>query len=475
MIAGALPRPGRRFVRPLDGYRDAVPAETTLTQLPDRYRVSTLIARGGMAAVWAAEDRVLGRMVAVKVLASHLAEDPAFAERFQREARAAASLSGHPHVITIYDVGEHEGRIFMTMERLTGGSLADVLRRGRVDPAQAIVWLRQAALGLDAAHEHGIVHRDIKPGNLLLDARLRLVIADFGIARLEREHSVTQTGQVFGTAAYIAPEQAAGEPATAASDRYALGVVAYELLTGTVPFGASEAIAQARQHVEEVPPAPRDRAPELPPAVDDVLLRALAKEPHERWPTARGFVDAMERALRGDRRPARPATPAPEHTHVLPVPSPRRRRGSVVAATALLAVAVAVVAVLLPGGGEDSHRSAASRTTTSKRAPAPDQAQAPAQPPAANPAALNAQGFDLMRAGRYGEAIAPLQQSVAACGASNQLDPCGFALYNLGRSLRLAGRPAQAIPFLQRRLQIPNQLGVVKQELRAARREARGD
>ena len=473
MIAPAPPLPAEGSPHRPCGYRDAMPTETTLAGLPDRYRVSSLIARGGMAAVWAAEDQVLGRMVAVKVLASHLAEDPAVAERFQREARAAASLSGHPNVVTIYDVGEHGERIFMTMERLTGGSLADVLRRGRVDPAQAIAWLRQAARGLDAAHERGIVHRDVKPGNLLLDSRLRLVIADFGIARLEHERSVTKTGQVFGTAAYIAPEQAAGHPATPASDRYALGVVAYELLTGTVPFQADEAIAQARQHVEQPPPAPRGRAPDLPPAVDGVLLRALAKDPHERWPTASAFVDALERALEGER------PQPPEHTRPLPAapPPPERSRAGLVLA-ALGAVVLAVVAVLLLSGGGGGNGGSRSRSNEAKatakvQSPARTQTQ-PTPPPAADPASLNAQGFDLMNQGRFAEAIGPLQQAVTACGASGALDPCGFALYNLGRSLRMAGRPAEAIPFLERRLAFKNQLGVVKRELKAARRAAGG-
>ena len=190
-----------------------------------------------MAGVWEAHDELLDRAVAVKVLAQHLSEDERARARFEREARAAAGLSSHPNVATIYDVGEHEGRAFIVMELMQGGSVADVLRReDRIEHKRALRWLREAASGLDAAHAAGVVHRDVKPANLLLDDRDRLAIGDFGIARLAWEEQVTQTGQVLGTAAYLAPEQAMGEPAIAASDRYALAVVAFELLTGEKPF-----------------------------------------------------------------------------------------------------------------------------------------------------------------------------------------------------------------------------------------------
>src|SRR4051795_2940136 len=210
-----------------------------------------------MAGVWEAHDELLDRAVAVKVLAQHLSEDDRARARFQREARAAAGLSSHPNVATIYDVGEHDGRTFMVMELMRGGSVADVLRKdGKIERKRALRWLREAASALDAAHAAGIVHRDIKPANLLLDEHDRLAIGDFGIARLGWEEQVTQPGQVLGPAAYISPEQAMGEAATAASDRYSLAVVAFELLTGEKPFEAEHFAAQARAHVEDpVPPA----------------------------------------------------------------------------------------------------------------------------------------------------------------------------------------------------------------------------
>src|SRR4051795_9650231 len=240
-----------------------------------------------MAGVWEAHDELLDRAVAVKILAQHLAEDDRARRRFEREARAAAGLSSHPHVVTIYDVGEHDGRVFMVMELMRGGTVGERLKAGRaIADDTALRWLREAAGALDAAHDAGVVHRDIKPGNLLLDEHDRLAIADFGIARLAMEDQLTASGQVLGTAAYISPTQAFGAAATPGSDRYALAVVAFELLTGVKPFEAEHFAAQARAHVEDAPPAASSRLAELPPAVDEVLARGMAKAPQDRWPTA---------------------------------------------------------------------------------------------------------------------------------------------------------------------------------------------
>ncbi len=266
--------------------------------LPDRYRVVRHLASGGMAAVWEAHDELLDRDVAVKILAPHLGEDERARRRFQREARAAAGLSSHPHVVTIYDVGEHAGRVFMVMEIMRGGTLGDRLKSGReIESGTALRWMREAAEALVAADDTGVVHRDIKPGNLLLDGQERLAVADFGIARVAWEDQLTLTGQVLGTAAYISPEQAMGEPATAASDRYSLAVVAYELLTGSRPFEGSHFAVQARAHVEDPPPPPSSRNPDLSAAVDAVLERALAKDPRDRYGSAPQFADALGRAL----------------------------------------------------------------------------------------------------------------------------------------------------------------------------------
>jgi eukaryotic-like serine/threonine-protein kinase len=270
--------------------------------LPERYRVARHIASGGMASVWEVEDQLLGRIVAVKVLSPQFAADPGARERFQREARTAAQVSAHPHVVTIYDIGEHGDDAFIVMEYFPGGTVADRLRAARDGGEQvaretALRWLREAAAGLDVAHGAGIVHRDVKPANLLLDAQDRVAVADFGIARLADDTQMTQTGQVLGTAAYLSPEQSAGQPATAASDRYALAVVAFELLCGRRPFEGGPAAAQLRQHAEEPPPRASEIAAGVPSAVDAVLIGGLAKDPAQRPATASELVDALERAL----------------------------------------------------------------------------------------------------------------------------------------------------------------------------------
>jgi eukaryotic-like serine/threonine-protein kinase len=281
-------------------------------KLPERYRLGRHIATGGMASVWCADDLVLGRTVAIKVLSERFARDHVAVARFEREARTAARVSGHPHVATIYDVGEAQcsdadadagaasppiRRTFIVMEHLAGGTVADALRVGEVRLQEAVRWLREAASALDHAHERGIVHRDIKPANFLLDGARVLHVADFGIARLGSEDTITSAGELFGTAAYLSPEQALGRAASPASDRYALAVAAYELLVGQRPFNATHFTAQARQHIEQPPPAASERNRVLPPAVDTVLQRALAKRPDERYATAAAFVDGLDAAL----------------------------------------------------------------------------------------------------------------------------------------------------------------------------------
>src|SRR4051812_6428225 len=297
-----------------------MPAAASRIALPDRYRVVRHVANGGMAGVWAAEDGILRRLVAVKVLSAAYAEDPAARRRFSREARACAKLGDHPNVVTVYDVGEHDGLPFMVMEFFAGGSVADRLREQQPIPRPtAIRWLREAASALDHAHRHGVVHRDVKPANLLLDGRGRCAGGDFGIATVASEASVTLTGQVLGTAAYISPEQAVGEPATAASDRYALAVVAWEILTGERPFQAENFAAQARAHVEDPPPVASQVNPDLPRDVDRVLSRALAKDPQDRYATATEFVDELEKAL---------SAPKTASTRMIAAPPRRTRTGN---------------------------------------------------------------------------------------------------------------------------------------------------
>ena len=489
--------------------------------LPTRYSVVRHIANGGMASVWLAEDELLGRLVAVKVLSSGYAQDERANRRFLREARAGARLSECRHVVTVYDIGEHDGRPFMVMEHFSGGTVADRLRRGRDIPrALALRWLREAADALDCAHAHDVVHRDVKPANLLIDERGRLAVGDFGIATVAAEASLTQTGQVLGTAAYISPEQARGHAATDASDRYALAVVAFELLTGRRPFTADHPAAQARAHVEDRVPSASAAATGLPPRVDRVLAMGMAKDPVQRPATAADFMDDIEDAIDGEIAPAgpptavtAPVTPAPAHpttrsARVTPAPTKRRWPG-MAALAALAVVAGAAIAIAAGSGdkggggaGTDKHASTPAHSTSeAKSKPKATQAQAttqapaqttqaPAQttqpaattqgPPAAqatsdDAVALNNQGFALIGQGNAPGAVQPLQRSVAAFRAQGRKADVNYAyaLYNLGNALRLSGHPADAIPYLQERLQISNyKRGIVKKELATAKQQA---
>src|SRR5204863_416228 len=215
-----------------------------------------------MGDIYRATDAVLGREVVVKMLADRYAQDESVRRRFTREALAAARLSGEPNTVTIFDVGEHNDRPYIVMEYFGGGSLDDVLRsEGAQLPQRVFTWLEQAGRALDAAHARGIVHRDVKPGNLLLDRESNVHVADFGIASAAGMDSLTMTGTVLGTAGYLSPEQAQGDRATPASDRYGLAVVAFELLTGTRPFEADSPTAEAAAHVNAPVPSisARDR------------------------------------------------------------------------------------------------------------------------------------------------------------------------------------------------------------------------
>ncbi|HSI97514.1 MAG TPA: serine/threonine-protein kinase, partial [Gaiellaceae bacterium] len=235
-----------------------------------------------MGEVYRATDSVLERPVAVKLLAEHYAREPESRARFQREALAAARLSRERHVVTVFDVGEHYGRPLIVMEYVGGGSVHDRLSLGSVSREQALDWLEQVGQALDRAHESGIVHRDVKPSNLLLDSEGNIRVSDFGIASAAGLETVTLPGTVLGTAGYISPEQAGGEPATPASDRYSLGVIAFELLTGRRPFEGDTPATQAFAHVNASVPSAERLDSTLPRGIDDVLARALAKDPGDR-------------------------------------------------------------------------------------------------------------------------------------------------------------------------------------------------
>jgi serine/threonine-protein kinase len=255
-----------------------------------------LIARGGMGEVWRAEDPVLSRSVAVKVLLPGLAADPSFAARFQSEARAMAALSD-PGIVEVYDYGQTDGVAYLVMPFVDGESLHDLLNRaGPLPPRETMGVVAQAASALQLAHRSGIVHRDVKPGNLLVRADGRIVLTDFGIARAVEAEPVTAAGGLIGTAAYLAPEQISGGRVAPATDVYALGVVAYECLTLTRPFVADSPVGVALMHTRDEPPPLPDT---VPLEVRHVVMRALAKDPDQRWPSARAMAEAATDASRG--------------------------------------------------------------------------------------------------------------------------------------------------------------------------------
>ena len=264
-----------------------------------RYVLQGLVGQGGMADVELAQDEVLDRQVAVKILHSRYSDDPSFRERFKREARAAASLN-HPNMVAVYDTGDEDGRPFIVMEFVNGRSLREVLRREGVLPQHAAEIAGDAALALHYAHERGLVHRDVKPANIMVSNEGQVKVTDFGIARAVNSETVTQTAAVFGTAAYIAPEQAQGLEVDGRTDVYSLGVVLYEMLTGQQPFSADSAVALAYKHVSEDPVRPTAINSEISPALEAVVLKAMAKNPANRYQDAREFHDDIVRAARGE-------------------------------------------------------------------------------------------------------------------------------------------------------------------------------
>ena len=474
-----------------------MPATEKRVALPPRYRVLRHIADGGMASVWAAEDELLGRLVAVKVLARAYEADERARRRFLREARAAAKLGDCRHVVTVYDIGEHDDRAFMVMEHFAGGTVADRLReRRRLPRPVALRWLRETAIALDCAHGHDVVHRDVKPGNLLLDDHGRLAVGDFGIATVASEASITQTGQVLGTAAYISPEQARGLAATAASDRYALAVVAFELLTGSRPFDVDHPAAQARAHVQAEIPVASDVGDDLPRAVDAVLRDGLAKDPDARPPSAEDLVDRLQDAL-GDEatavvppptaatRPldavspatvagaaaaehrraaaaardvrfrrspttgARPRTPRPATSRpttpppttpppaaARPEPGPRRWP-AIAALAALLLVAGSVVTVALTGGG-----GGASTPTTSARTQGEHTTSTQRQATARRTTSTSTSTATQAQSAPATTATTPPAAGAASAGDPKDLNNRGFALLQ-------QGNPTAAVPLLQ--------------------------
>src|SRR4051795_7440120 len=285
--------------------------------LADRYELEELVGTGGMSSVYRAHDRLLDRKVALKILHQQYSFDEEYVERFRREARAVATLS-HPNIVTVIDRGEHGGRQFIVFEYVDGENLKRLIeRRGPAPVATALELAIQIAGGLSFAHQQGLVHRDVKPQNVLLNGDGQAKVTDFGIARsLDVQHGMTQTGTVLGTSDYIAPEQAQGQRVDEHTDVYSLGVVLYELLTTEVPFPGENFVAVAMPHINEPPPPIRDRRPDVSPRVEAAIQKAMAKQPDERYESMAAFCRELEANLQE----------APGTVVMTPPPKVRRAR-----------------------------------------------------------------------------------------------------------------------------------------------------
>jgi eukaryotic-like serine/threonine-protein kinase len=327
-----------------------MPVSDTLinTLFDGRYRIVRKLGSGGMANVYLAEDEDLGRRVAIKILNDRYANDDLFIERFRREAKSAAALS-HPNIVSVYDRGEAEGTYYIAMEVIEGRSLKElIMTRGPLPIPQALAYTHEILEALRFAHRHGIIHRDIKPHNILIGERLK--VTDFGIARAGASQ-MTEAGSIMGTAQYLSPEQARGAPVTASSDLYSVGIVLYEMLTGKVPFTGDSAIEIAMKHLNDAPKPPSKIRPEIPDELDQVVLRALAKGPEDRYQSAEEFSEDLHRVEAG--LPLAPETAE--------------------AATALL------TGVTVPPGGDGGSTEVLSGTAVMRPRGVPS--QAPRRPP----------------------------------------------------------------------------------------------
>lgn len=369
------------------------------------YRIEQRLGRGGMGVLYLALEPGLERRVALKLIAPEAAADEVFARRFAEESKIAASIE-HPNVVPIYAAGEEDGVPFIAMRYVAGADLAKRLaREGRLKPAAAVELITQIGSGLDAIHAAGLIHRDVKPANVLLsggEGDEHAYITDFGVARnVSTESGLTQTGRFVGTLDYVAPEQISGGAIDARVDVYALGCLLFKLLTGEVPFPKDGDAARLFAHLNDPPPAPSLYVPEVSMALDDVVIRAMSKTPDDRYPSAGDLGRAAQAALRGEQTtapertvatgaaatrtaetiavtPEEPTTRAAETERRDPPAPGRRNRGLVLGAAALASAAIVVAVIALTGGGGDGSPSAANEPKTkTATSPAPKKAPAP--------------------------------------------------------------------------------------------------
>ncbi|MFL5839296.1 MAG: serine/threonine-protein kinase [Thermoleophilaceae bacterium] len=483
----------------------------TPTVLAGRYRVLERLGSGGMATVYLAEDARLGRKVAIKRLHSDSPDDAA--QRFEREAKVGASLS-HPSLVTVFDTVADDEGVLIVMEYVGGENLAELMARERVPADQAVEIVKAVAGALDHAHQAGVVHRDVKPANILVSPDGKAKLVDLGIATATERTQITAAGVVLGTPSYMAPEQLEGERIGKSVDIYALGAVAFELLAGRKARQGRTPVELAHQIAHDPVPDIREAWGDAPPAAADVLQRAMSRDPAVRPATAgqlaRGLEDAFRVAPEPTEQTQRFPAPVPFQRDERPVPrrprhasTPPPRRPAVpvqrqglprwipVAALVAVLLVFAGAVVALTSGGADNPTAPVIATQkpkpAKKKAPAQPQQQTqsqtqttpaqtqsqttPAPPASGDPAAMQAQAHSLIGQGNYDAAIA-LDKQVVEKGSSTGLT-YAYALYDLGHALRLAGRPQEAIPVLQQRMKIDNQRDIVKAELEQAKKEAK--
>jgi eukaryotic-like serine/threonine-protein kinase len=477
--------------------------------LADRFRVHRRLGAGGTATVFLAEDCVLCRDVAIKRL--HTEGSEADVRRFRREARLGASLN-HPNLVTIFDTLSGSDGVLIVMEYVRGRPLSDLIAPPGMDPRRLLEILRPVGSALDYAHERGVVHRDVKPANILIAEDHGVKLVDLGTATAGHLTQITAENQVAGTLTYIAPERLIGESVgEPAADVYSLAVLAFEALTGRPPHRAESPRELLDQVLHEPPPDLIEEWAQAPVKLGRVLQQGMNSDPKRRQASVGDLVRSLEAAL-PDRATASPSfavtptepmtMPTSELRRVSPSPSPSdqakpaRRSGWLLPALACVAVLLAGGAWLAAsrGGGESgkgtagskqaadqgqadkpSSKSAAAAKTISATPAAAPAAAAPSASPsnsAAPGAQLNAEGYSLIQQGRYAEAIPVLRRAVASFGQETTDLNFAYALFNLGHALRMAGLPGAAIPILEQRLQIPDQTETVQAELDAARAAA---